>query len=260
MARGVSTVLDVAVCLLLVGAAVATLAAAPPSSTASGPDADDAARTVATATKGVPVGNRTRHATLAAHLASAAVGAATVDGRRALATPYPDAVGNATADAVGDRVFVTASWEPYPNATVNGRITAGERPPESAAVAATTLAVDSGVDPDPTETGSFEALARSLAAVYVEWLFPPERSRAELVDRRTAPRTVARYRAVGDAFGVDVDAELADANAEAANDALVDGLAPRFEAELRRRYETPAAAASAVTAGETRVVVRRWEP
>ena len=260
MARGVSTVLDVAVCLLLVGAAVATLAAAPPSSTANEPDADDAARTVATATAGIPVGNRTRHATLAAHLASAAVAAATIEGQRVHESPYPGAVGNATADAVGDRAFVTASWEPYPNATVDGRLAAGDRPPESAEVAATTLVVDSGIEFDASETGSFGALGRSLAVAYVEWLFPPERSRAQLVDRRTAPRTVSRYRAAGDALGVDVDAALADANVEAANDALAAELAPRFEAELRARYETPAAAASEVTAGETTVVVRRWEP
>lgn len=260
MARGVSTVLDVAVCLLLVGAAIATLAAAPPSSTDSAPDADVPARTVSTATVGVPVDDRTRHGTLAAHLGSVAVTGATLDGQRLLDTSYPTAVANATDDAVDNRVFVTATWEPYPNATVGGRLTAGERPPESADVAASTLAVDTGIEVRPPDgETSFETLSRALATAYVEWLFPPERTRAALVDQRTAPGTVARYRSVGDALGVDVDPAVDDANVEAANEALAAELASRFEAELRARYESPDAAASELTADESRIVVRRWK-
>ncbi len=257
MARGVSTVIDVAVCLLLVGAALATLSGIPQSPAAAGVDADAAARTVATTTTGVPVDGRTRHGTLATHLAGAAVAGATLEDRRLVETAYPGAVADATAAATGDRVFVTADWEPYPDAAVSGHLAAGRRPPESADVAATTLVVDSGVDAPTAPT--FDALARELAAAVVDRLFPPRRTRAALVDPRTSARAAARYRTAAARLGVDVDRPVADADAVAANEALAAGLAARFEPELRDRYRTPEAAAAALTVEEVEVVVRRWE-
>ena len=116
MARGVSTVLDVAVCLLVVGAAVATLASIPPAGGDDAPDADATARLLATGTVAVPADDGTGHATYGAHLARGAVSAATVEDRRLLETPYPAAVRQETANATGDRTFVTARWEPYPDA------------------------------------------------------------------------------------------------------------------------------------------------
>lgn len=260
MARGVSTVLDVAICLLLVGAAVATLSTAPPAASDEGPDADDLARTVATSTAAVPFRDDTRHTTLAAHLAAAAVADATLDGRRLLETAYPDAVGNATADAVGPRSFVTATWAPHRNASVRGRITAGDRPPANADVAATTLTVDTGIDPPgPNETGSFAALARALADALVEYLFPPSRTRVALGDPRTEPDTGDRYRAVAHTVDEDVEAAVDDGDVRAANESLSRALAAELEADLRAEYGSPAAAANAVTVEQATVVVRRWE-
>ena len=261
MARGVSTVLDVAVCLLLVGAAVATLASIPPAGGDDAPDADATARLLATGTVAVPADDGTGHATYGAHLARGAVSAATIEDRRLLETPYPAAVRRETANATGDRTFVTARWEPYPDAVVGGRIAAGRRPPDSADVAATTLAVDSGVTaPDADAAESFESLGRALAAAYVEWAFPPERTRAALVDPRTADSTAARYWTAADAVGADVDEPVAEADVEAANAALAEALAERLAADLRERYRTPEAAAANATADEVTVVVRRWEP
>lgn len=260
MGRGVSTVLDVAVCLLLVGAAVATLASIPPGGD-DAPDADATARLLATGTVAVPADDGIGHATYGAHLARAAVSAATVEDRRLLETPYPAAVRRETANATGDRTFVTARWEPYPDAVVGGRLAAGRRPPESADVAATTLTVDSGIaPPDADAVESFEALGRALAAAYVEWAFPPERTRAALVDPRTAESTAARYWTAADAVGADVDEPVAEADVEAANAALADALAERLTADLRERYRSPEAAAADVTVDEVTVVVRRWEP
>ncbi|WP_254838876.1 DUF7284 family protein [Natronomonas marina] len=261
MARGVSTVLDVAVCLLLVGTALATLAAAPPTPTPEAPDADAAARTVATATTGVPGGNSTRHTTLAAHLGSAAVHAATVDGQRLVGSSYPAAVVEATGEATGDRVYVTATWEPYPNATVDGRVTAGPKPPASADVAATVMTVESGIDRAPVDDSTtFRTLGGALAEAVVEWLFPSTRTRAALADPRTAPRTVDRYRTVGDALDAPLDSVEADVDVAAANETLTAALADRFETELRGRYATADAAAAETSAGEVTVVVRRWDP
>jgi len=260
VARGVSTVLDVAVCLLLVGTAVATLAAAPPSSGDDPPDADVPARTVATTTTAVPVDNRTRHGPLAAHLASAAITGATVDGRRILEVSYPKTVRETTAGATDEGVFVTSSWEPYPDAAVRGRLEAGEKPSTSADVSAAMLTVESGIEPPgPDASDSFRALARALASAWVNWLFPPERTRVALVDPRTGSRTAARYRSVGDAFGTDVDAAVTDADVMTANEALADALATQFETDLRASYTTPGAAASEITIHEVTIVVRRWD-
>lgn len=259
MARGVSTVLDVAICLLLIGAALATLSAAPPAATDEGPDADATAQTVATATTGIPFRNGARHATLAAHLATAAVTTSTVEEQPLLESAYPGAVGNATASAVGHRTSVTATWTPYPNASVRGRVTAGDEPPASADVAATTVTVDTGIDPPAgNETESVEALARALADGVVEYLFPPRRTRAALLDPRTAPATVGRYRTVAGAVGADVDGAVTDADVNSANEALGTALAARFEAELRAEYGGPDAAANAIRVENTTLVVRRW--
>ena len=261
MARGVSTVLDVAVCLLVVGAAVATLASIPPAGGDDALDADATARLLATGTVAVPADDGTGHATYGAHLARGAVSAATVEDRRLLETPYPAAVRRETANATGDRTFVTARWEPYPDAVVGGRIAAGRRPPESADVAATTLTVDSGIaPPDADAAGSFKTLGRALAAAYVEWAFPPERTRAALVDPRIAESTAARYWIAADAVGADVDEPVAEADVEAANAALAEALAKRLAADLQEHYRTSEAAATDVTVDEVTVVVRRWEP
>lgn len=261
MARGVSTVLDVAVCLLLVGAALATLAAAPSASPDRGPTADIPARTVATATTGIPSRSDTRHTTLAAHLATAALGAATVEDRPLLRTSYPSAVANETARTLGPREFVTATWEPYRNASIAGRVTAGNEPPTSADVAATTLTVDTGIDPPRDRDGSsFEDLADALAEALVDYLFPPERTRASLLDPRTEPATVDRYRTVAAAVGTDVEPSLADRNVTMANDALARELAVAIEADLRGEYDNPRTAAAGVEVENATIVVRRWEP
>ncbi len=261
MARGVSTVLDVSVCLLLIGAALATLSAAPPASAPDGPDADAPAQTVATATTGIRIRNDTRHVTLGAHLATGAVTAATVEDRRLLATNYPTRVGNATADALDRRSYVTATWTPYPNASVGGRVAAGTEPPASADVAATTLTVATGIEePTGSETRSFGGLSDALADAVVAYLFPPRRTRAALMDPRTRPAIVDRYRTAAGALGADVDGAVDTGDVQAANAALSGEFATRFEADLRADYDDPTAATDAVTVENATLVVRRWEP
>lgn len=261
MARAVSTVLDVAVCLLFVGAAVATLAGAPqPVDRDAGPNADTTASRVATVTTTVrATDDRREHATLAAHIGTAAVANASLGSERVAEGAYPSAVEDEVDASTTDRAFVTARWRPYPGAPLAGRIAAGEEPPQSADVAATTLTVDSGVSP-PKPADSFETLAQALAAGYVNWLFPPERTYVRLVDDRTAASTASRYRTVADSLGTDVSDPVGARELRAANDDLSGALAARFEADLRTRYSSPEAAASNATVGEVELVVRRWEP
>lgn len=260
MARGVSTVLDVAVCLLLVGAALATLAAAPPASTDHRPTADATAQTVATATTSIPHRQNTRHATLAAHLGSAAVSAATVGTRPLLSTSYPDAVRQTTGDEIPHTAFVTARWRPVPNASVGGRIQAGRDPPPNADVSAATLSVETGIDPLHVEADpSFGSVATAIADPLVEWLFPPRRTRAALQDPRTEPAVTDRYRSVAATLDVDVEQAVEDRNVARANDVLTRALATQIERELRETYDRPRVAVDAVTLDTATVVVRRWD-
>lgn len=252
-----STVLDVAVCLLLIGAAIATFSfgSAPSESTAV--DADPDAAMLATVTGSVPTDGTTVHATHAEHLAGAALVSGTVGGEPIADDDYARAVLDEVEPAVADRVAVTARWEPYPNATLRGEIRAGSPPPADATVAATTLSVPLVSDPLPEHT--FEAVATALAEEVIEWLFPTDRARQALVDRRTARETAERYRTTADALEVDVEDRLEKADSEGANRRLAAELADRLEPELRDRFETPRAAAEG-TSRDVEVVVRRWEP
>lgn len=261
MARAVSTVLDVAICLLLVGAAVATLLAAPqPDHPSVGHDADSTASEVATVTTTVEAGaGRGSHDTLAGHLGTAAVANAHLDGAPVVDGGYPVAVANETDSLTGHRISVTARWEPYPDAPLVGTVSAGERPPPDADVAARTLTIDSGIE-GSDRVNSFDGIARSLADAYVAWLFPPERTYANLVDDRTAPRTTDRYRSAAERLEADVTPSVAERDVRSANDRLAVSLARRLASDLRDRYGTPEAAAANVTVDEVELVVRRWDP
>lgn len=260
MARGVSTVLDVAICLLLVGAALATLGTAPNAGTDEGPSADRTAHTIATATTGITVNQDTRHATLATHLGRATVIAATLDSRPLTGTSYPGAVRNATAAEIPHRAFVTARWTPYPNASLTGGLSAGRDPPPSADVAATTLTVENGIEPLPVEEDpTFASVAHAIATAVVEWLFPPRRTRPALQDPRRDTAVRNRYRTVAGSLGAGVELAVDGRNVTGANDALTTALANRVERGLRAEYDRPAAAVEGVDIDTTTVVVRRWE-
>lgn len=256
-----STVLDVAVCLLLVGAAVATLAVATGPVDDDGAAADRTAATLATVTTGVPAGtDRRAHDTLAGHLSTAVIENATFDDEPLTEAEYPGAVRAETAALTGDRVFVTARWEPYPGAPLQGRLVAGNAPPPDADVAATSLTLDGGFAPiDEPPPESFRTLADAVATAYVGWLFPTERTRAALVDARTSPAQAARYRTVAGTLEASVDGAVVDAAVRQANAELTAALAARLESDLRARYGSVAAAREDVTLDEVEVVVRRWE-
>lgn len=261
MARGVSTVLDVAVCLVLVGAAVATLTVAPPASEGvDQPDADRTAALLATVTPSVSTGDgRIAHDTLADHLATAAVADATISSDRLQKTSYPASVRNETTNVTDERVFVTATWSAYPGSPLAGAVAAGSEPPSSAETATTVVEVRSGVAA-PTSDSSFAALAAELAAAYVQWLFPPERTDVLLRDDRTATRTANRYRTAASALDTSVEGSLAEPNVSRANAELATDLAERLADDLERRYATASAAFEDVRIDRVEIVVRRWEP
>lgn len=172
------TLLDAAVCLLLVGAAAAVVATAEdPEPT---PSDDEAVTMLSTVTHDADG----RHGTLAELLAAAAVAdAAGVNAPAANVRP-------AVRGAVGDGVRVVARWEPYPDAPVSGRVTVGPAPPDDATVHAARLIVPVG---EPVHDPS------------------PARLAAAIVDRLVVRNDSAddRPRPVADAYGL-TPAELHD--------------------------------------------------
>ncbi|MCQ4331943.1 hypothetical protein KM295_00285 [Natronomonas sp. F2-12] len=260
MARAVSTVLDVSVCLLLVGVAVTTLVfAVPGADERSDSERDTVAKSIGTVTASVPATDgRQTHDTLAGHLTAAAIVGASYDGERVGASTYPDAVRRTVRRDIPERTHITARWRPYPEASLRGQLTVGPEPPSTADVSVNRWEIDSGLR-EPRSDRSFEAIAASFATAYLRRLFPPERTRIALVDARTAQRTAARYRAVAGTLGVDIEDELADASSRRANERLADALTDRLESDLRESYGSPAEAESDWTGNNVELVVRRWE-
>lgn len=260
MARAVSTVLDVSVCLLLIGAAASTLVlAVPEERDPSEPNADTVANSLGTTTAAVETADgRRSHATLVEHLSRAALDSGSIGGDRLLASTYPDTVDRAVQNHTDDQTYVTARWEPYPNASLRGRLAVGSVPPATADVSTTRRTVDSRIA-EPDAAGGLDSLAASLAAAYIEHLFPPERTRAELLDPRTARRTADRYRAIAAVLGVTVGSELAVADTRAANERLAGALGDRVESDLEARYPSARVALDATAVGSVELVVRRWD-
>lgn len=219
--RAVSTVLDVSVFLLLVGAAVLTLLSAP---TAAPDPAADRADEVATTLSGSTATinytedgeTRTAHGTLAGLLADAAVAAV----RPQSAGAFRDAVGNATGPALGGRGWhgnVLVTWRPHGEADPDGTVRVGPDPPPDGDVYAATLTVPSGLAPRRAE-------ARAAAAGN-------------------------GYRGVAGAIATSHPGVDAGPPADR-----------RLATELEATYDSPAAAARAVSVGRVTVTVRTWSP
>lgn len=198
--RGVSTVVDAALCLVLVSASALTLVgAAPPS-----PPQPNAARPAAALL--AASGTNGSEETAALLLADAAL--ADVSGASG-ALPAARTATRRTLRGVGTRTQVIARWRPYPNAT-GGRAAVGHRPPPRVAVDAVTVVVPlREIDCTPTSYATVAAAA-------------------------TRP-----------VFGN-------------ASSARRDRFERALRASLREEFDTPRAAARALTADRARVTVRTW--
>lgn len=292
--RGVSTVVDATVFLLLVGGAIATLAAGtsvvPPES--DNPAAENA-RLLATNTATVnyslapatespsdgvsfhrtsgPEFQRTAHSTLVSLIGDAAVGRIGVDGVRFTRTSldFEQRLDPLVRDQLASpdvETSVVAVWEPYPDSPVSGQFQTGNEPPQDADVNAATLHVDSGIPAssdlasDAAQRDGYRGVARVLADAVVEGVFPPRETQLALrgeypVDTLTAQR----YRQTADALDVRPPG-IGETDVNTANGRIANALADEFEADLRARYDSPAAAASAVETDTVHVVVRTWSP
>ena len=288
--RGISTVLDVATCLLLITAAVGVLLAAPTTDPTddrrSAPAVADAL-TTSTAHVEYDAGpadresapsypsadgayERSAHGTLAELLVAAAIADGRIDGTRVVpghefGSRVETATGARIGDAVDDDARVDARWEPYPDAPVGGAAVVGTEPPPDADVETATATVSpparcrTHLTERIARHHGYGGLARHLSTCAVRAWFPPEATGDALRGQPPAPALVEhRYRRAGEALEVDVADPVATRDVETANDRLITALARVLAADLRQRYETPESAADATTVDEVVITVRTW--
>ncbi|WP_254274317.1 DUF7284 family protein [Haloarcula marina] len=288
MTRATSTVLDVTVFLLLVGAAatavVDTAAVTPPE---TGTPAADRAELLATTTASVdyaldPAGDppewvttpslrhrRTAHGTVAELLGEAAMSAVAVDERRlSIASEgFERGVVNATRDRLdgrGQRTAVRARWEPYRGAPVGGVVRVGPTPPPAVDVRTATLTVGSPMADareqalSAADVAGHRGVAGVVASTVVTGLFPPDRTRIALRgDYPTDALVANRYRRFGAAAGESVRPSERT-SPEALNRRLRERLTTMLAADLRARFDSPTAAARSVRTGTVSITVRTW--
>lgn len=290
--RAVSTVVDAAVCLLLVSAAVGTLSlpVGGPAGTPERPDPGATVEALATGTTTVtyeldtghlapdeaerttptPEADRVAHGTYVGLLAEAAVENATLDGRPLsnASDGFEHRVGAAVheaTDATGARTRVRAVWTPYPGAPAHGVATAGPGPPPTAAVAAATTTVPSRFPRvrrraiSAARRDGYAGVARVLAAATVTGWFPPSEARLALRGDHPVDALVARrYRTTAARLDTSVGGPLRAEQTRRANARLEAVLARQYEHDLREEFDSSGAAARAVRISEVRVVVRTW--
>jgi hypothetical protein len=294
--RGVSTVLDVTLGMVLVGAAVLVLTGAPsPPTDDVGTDAaDGVAETLGGTTVEVnyslspgarradeslldfpdrarsgPGFRRTAHGPIAGLLARAATGNVAVDGEQLThATDELERRIGETAVRAGRgggvEVQVRAVWRPFPGSDLRGQVVAGPTVPDRTAVHAATMNVSSGYPAArhravAAADDGFPGVADVLAEATVRGLFPPERTGLALRgDYPLSALVTYRYLHAADLLDTTVEGPIAAGNPRPANRQLADALATRFERTLRANYPTPEAAAANASVGVVTVTVRTW--
>lgn len=286
MSRAISTVVDVTLFLLFVGAAAATLVHSvhlAPATTET--PAAERAELLATTTETVEytlsppseapswIANATArerriaHGTVAELLAEAAMSRAKMQNRQLSSSgvAFERAVGTVTTRLLRGpewKSAVRVRWEPYRGASLNGTLRVGDTPPPTADVHAAVLTVPvSAVNARGqahTPTREYRPVADSAARAVVAGLFPRLQSRRSISRSYPSARiTVERY----DRFTELLD--VAPPNPESVNERvehLRNGLTDVFVRDMRHRFDSPNEAASAVRAGQVRIVVRTWQP
>ncbi len=290
MSRATSTVADVTVFLLLVGAAITVVVNG---ATVEQPRTENPAaeRTelLATSTASVeyalrvPVDTprwisnatathqRTAHGTLAELLAEAAMSRVGWKGYRLsrAGAKFERSVTTITRTRLRERGLRTAvrvQWDAYRDAPLTATLEVGDRPPPSADVDAATTTVPS---PAPSvnkraklaaSQGGYKAVATVVASAVVQGLFPPRQAQLALDGDYPADRLMSRrYRRMGALTRADQLSVKSTAAADL-NRRLTTALTARFEHDMRSRFRSPEAAADAVRTGSVSITVRTWEP
>ncbi|NHN40930.1 hypothetical protein G9C85_04675 [Halorubellus sp. JP-L1] len=227
--RAVSTVVDVALALLLVTASIATMVVFlgeddQPTETRN---PDELAQTLSATTITAEYSleslensdqfedeeyyeySRRNHGTAVELVADATVRSVTFDtpgDRTPLnegSEPYVEAVEagvNERVTGTNENAHVVALWRPYNRSDIQGRIEAGPTPPGDADVSTTTIRVDSGMDrltdariERAYDRGGKRAVATLVAETIVDGQFPPTATQLA-IEKRGFQGSLARYR------------------------------------------------------------------
>jgi hypothetical protein len=221
---------------------------------------------------------RVSHAPALGHLARAAtlaLGFETPAGReRVVPFAYEsqlDGPVQASLVASSFETNATAVWEPFDNASVRGTASVGPTPPHNADTSLVRMTVPSEFPSVRTEAmaaDEYSVVADIVAEAVIEGQFPrPATQRVLEGDGPERDVAVARYLntadlVAGTSRGVPAIAEnldREDADAAVLNNHLADHLATQLEAELAATFDTPTAAARAVSTGEVTVSITTWE-
>ena len=203
-------------------------------------------------------------------LAAAAVAETRADGHRVVPhDEFPKRVVAATSEQlapVDAGVRVVARWEPYPEASVNGTVAVGPRPPPDADVTAATtvVSVTTGCTNDAADIAArkngFDRLPGLFADCIVQTLFPPADTRAALRGQPPAPTLAAhRYRLAADALDASIAQPSSPEEVSAVNTRLQNRLSTVLEADVGKHYDDPVAAAEAASPGRVTITVRTWD-
>jgi len=289
------SLLDVCLALLLISAAAGTLVGADAEAAtadnigASSSRAGETAETLAASTAAVeytlvsaeekrgtggttasasPEARRVAHATLAEHLAHAAVRSATVGDETPSPTAvnYRRAVRGTVVDGIDSNTRVRAVWRPFEcddsNGTprVGGAISVGPRPPPSATVHAARFSVPAASTSESTRHERVDADGHErVAARTIAVLFPPDRiAAAARGDHAAATAVTERYRLAGEALGVDAVGALDRGGPREANRALTMALADRHGGGSSSASAAEANPCRTEDPDRVTVVVRTW--
>ncbi len=244
--RGVSTVLDITLALLLVSASILVIGFYLNSSEEGLEDsqADRTAETLSATTvsvgydlealtesdhyeepDGVESYERTTYGPAAGTIAEAAVVNATVEDERLV--PYADSLVDSVAATVegqfvgsNHHVYITASWRPYVDSSIRGNATVGRLPPVTEDTNAVTMTASSGMpavdDSDLAEAYAedeeLDDLAEPIARSIVRGYFPVERSQLAL-ERQRLDRAIktTHYLKMAELVGQDSELERDEA-------------------------------------------------
>lgn len=229
--RALSTALDLALCLLLVSAAVLIVTTAPDS---TGSPGTSPAATLGVLSGITASGADTHASTPVERLTAGALARARGNPRRAerLLRPVDDLL-NRTS---GDRQVIVR-WRPIPDFGIGGQVVVGEDPPPQAAVDAVRTVV-------PIEAS---AAPRSLDQAARDGFKPL----ADLTARRIQTRLDRSCQTVVDVRGGRCPPGDQPSHA-------VETLSGDIEALLRDRYDDPQQARAALSLATVTVVVRTW--
>lgn len=268
--RGISTVVDAVLFLLLVSTAVVTVTL--PGEGPGAPGADESAQLLATTTASVeyqlgsaPAGEPTRtrnaHGTLAELAARAAIADATVAGRplSPAGEHFVQRVREQIQRRIGPRTQIHARWRPYESSSIYGAVKIGAQPPPATDVTASVLRVPVGASAGPTGLpADYGDVAGVVAERLSARLLPATSAEVPRVDGPVSRDIRRRYRLLAGDRAARVTELFEAGNVSAATTLTRETLTDQVRADLRREFESPAVAARRVETGTVIVTVRRW--